>query len=197
MARPQPANTLPPIQRHITGHAADGTSVFLPTPPARAEWEHIKNDDDSRLASFFLAYTTLGFPVDLNAPRADAPPADLALYEQHLRDPPRSLAQDNASVLRYVDFPPAMTPFMHRTNSIDYGIVLEGEIELLLDSGATRRLRRGDVCVQRATMHAWRNPSDHAWARMVFILISSTPPALAASTSSTPLPDLSTEKSHL
>ena len=46
---------------------------------------------------------------------------------------------------------------MHRTMSLDYGVVLQGEVELLLDSGEVRLLAAGDVAVQRGTMHAWRN----------------------------------------
>ena len=62
---------------------------------------------------------------------------------------------------------------MHRTESIDYGVVLEGTIELVLDSGETRVMRRGDVCVQRGTMHAWKNISqNNEWARMMFVLVS-------------------------
>ena len=61
---------------------------------------------------------------------------------------------------------------MHRTESIDYGIVISGEIECLLDSGDKRVMRQGDVCVQRGTMHAWRNVSSTEWARICFVLIS-------------------------
>lgn len=59
---------------------------------------------------------------------------------------------------------------MHRTQSLDYGVVLEGSIDLVLDSGITKRLYRGDVAVQRATMHAWKNPSQTEWTRMMFVL---------------------------
>lgn len=59
---------------------------------------------------------------------------------------------------------------MHRTQSLDFGIVIEGEVEMLLDDGSRTRLGRGDIAVQRATMHAWRNPSPDAWARVVFVL---------------------------
>ena len=65
---------------------------------------------------------------------------------------------------------PGLTSPMHRTVSLDYGVVVEGEVELILDSGETRILKRGDVCVQRATMHAWRNLSQTEWARMLDIL---------------------------
>lgn len=62
---------------------------------------------------------------------------------------------------------------MHKTVSVDYGIVLEGVIELVLDSGETKIMRRGDVCVQRATNHAWRNVTENnGWGRMVFVLVT-------------------------
>jgi mannose-6-phosphate isomerase-like protein (cupin superfamily) len=60
-------------------------------------------------------------------------------------------------------------PLMHRTKTVDYGIVLEGEIWMILDKAETR-LTAGDVVVQRGTNHAWANRSD-APARMCFILI--------------------------
>ena len=50
---------------------------------------------------------------------------------------------------------------MHRGESMDYNVVLEGEFELVLDSGESRRMRRGDFSVQRATAHKWRNVSGH------------------------------------
>ena len=64
---------------------------------------------------------------------------------------------------------------MHRTVSLDYGIVLEGEVELVLDSGEVRAMKAGDVAIQRGTNHAWRNMSDSKWARMIYILQPSTP----------------------
>lgn len=63
---------------------------------------------------------------------------------------------------------------MHRTESIDYGVVIEGSVELILDSGEKRIMHRGDVCVQRGTMHAWKNITENrGWARMMFVLVSS------------------------
>jgi quercetin dioxygenase-like cupin family protein len=59
---------------------------------------------------------------------------------------------------------------MHRTQSLDYGIVLEGTITSVLDSGEETVMKRGDVMVQRATMHSWRNDSTTEWARMIFCL---------------------------
>lgn len=77
----------------------------------------------------------------------------------------------NGSVLRHVDFRPAEPGMMHRTVSLDYGVVLEGEIICVLDSGEERHLKRGDVCIQRGTMHAWKNPSETEWCRMMFVLL--------------------------
>lgn len=60
-------------------------------------------------------------------------------------------------------------PLMHRTKTVDYGIVLEGEITLVLDLGETT-IRAGDIVVQNGTNHAWANRSGKA-CRMAFILI--------------------------
>lgn len=64
---------------------------------------------------------------------------------------------------------------MHRTNSLDYGIVLAGEVELELDDGVKTILRSGDVVVQRGTMHLWRNPSSKNPFRIVFVLTQAEP----------------------
>lgn len=60
-------------------------------------------------------------------------------------------------------------PLMHRTQTLDYGIVLEGEITLVLDQGETT-IRAGDIVIQRGTNHAWANRSDKN-CRMAFVLI--------------------------
>lgn len=84
------------------------------------------------------------------------------------------------TVLRMVDLPPGATSPMHRTVSLDYGIVLEGEIELILDKGATRLMKRGDMSVQRGTIHAWKNVSaEGKWARMLYILQECIPLEIA------------------
>lgn len=61
-------------------------------------------------------------------------------------------------------------PGMHQTDTIDYGVVLSGQIVLELDNGATRTLNPGDVVVQNGTRHAWRNPTDQP-ATLAFVLI--------------------------
>jgi len=64
-------------------------------------------------------------------------------------------------------------PGMHKTASVDYAIVLSGEIYALMDEGETL-LRAGDCLVQRGTNHAWSNRSD-APCLVAFILVSATP----------------------
>jgi len=60
-------------------------------------------------------------------------------------------------------------PYMHRTETVDYGIVLSGEIYLIMDKGEIL-CRQGDVIIQRGTNHAWANRSNEV-CRMAFILI--------------------------
>lgn len=73
---------------------------------------------------------------------------------------------------------PGRHPLMHRTESVDYGIVLEGQIVLLLDDSEVV-LEQGDIVVQRGTIHAWTNRTDKI-TRMAFILTSAKfDPALA------------------
>lgn len=98
----------------------------------------------------------------------------MSAYQSFLNDLP-GLAIPGGTVLRIVDMLPGSVSLMHRTVSLDYGVVLEGEVELLLDSGETRLLKRGDVSVQRGTNHASRVPSRTSWARMLCVLQESRP----------------------
>ncbi len=59
---------------------------------------------------------------------------------------------------------------MHRTQTLDYGIVIQGELYLILDDNAEVRLTAGDVAVQRGTDHAWENRSNEV-ARIAFVLL--------------------------
>lgn len=79
---------------------------------------------------------------------------------------------------------------MHRTVSLDYGIVLEGEVEAILDSGEKRTMKRGDSLVQRGTKHAWRNTSETEWARMIFVLLPSDKVVVGGKTLDEDLPSM-------
>ncbi|KAL2107190.1 hypothetical protein VUR80DRAFT_5562 [Thermomyces stellatus] len=156
-------------KRFITTHDAQGKAVVDTSLPEDAPFYELPNKE----AAFAQCYVTNAFPARLESD------ADLAVYRDFLRSPP-GLTVSGGTVLRYVDMPPGQTSAMHRTVSLDYGVVIEGEAELLLDSGETRLLKRGDVCVQRATMHAWRNPSETEWARVLFVLLPCEPFETAA-----------------
>ena len=64
-------------------------------------------------------------------------------------------------------------PGMHTTDTIDYGIVLRGEVSLELDGGRVEHLRAGDVVVQNGTRHAWRNSGSES-ALIAFVLIGAS-----------------------
>ena len=61
-------------------------------------------------------------------------------------------------------------PFMHKTHTVDYGIVLQGEVRLLLDEDETVTLRKGDLLVQQGTVHAWSNRGTEPCV-IAFILV--------------------------
>jgi quercetin dioxygenase-like cupin family protein len=91
------------------------------------------------------------------------------------RERDAALTIHKGSVIRIVDMLPRGASPMHRTDSIDYGIVLSGHVELELDDGASTLLGPGDIIVQRGTIHLWRNPSDTEVCRIVFVLIEAAP----------------------
>ena len=79
------------------------------------------------------------------------------------------------SVIRIVDMLPNASSPMHRTNSIDYGIIISGTIELELENSVFKTLTAGDIIVQRGTIHKWRNPSNDELCRIVFVLTEAKP----------------------
>ena len=82
------------------------------------------------------------------------------------------------SVVRITEFAPGSPPFMHRTETLDYAILLSGECDLELDDGATVHLTQGDVVVQRGTMHAWVNHGPQPCV-FAFVLIDADPVSVA------------------
>lgn len=142
---------LPPIQRIVTGHNAQGRAVFT------AEDVHEPQPVDSGDANFLQIWTTATVPADNNDET-----------DGRERDVGKTL--DGGSAFRIVDMLPGGESPLHRTNSIDYGIVLEGEIELELEDGRRRTVGKHGVIVQRGTNHLWRNTTDTP-CRLAFVLI--------------------------
>ncbi|CAI6303887.1 unnamed protein product [Periconia digitata] len=163
-----PECPLPSINRFITTHdESTGKAIFHNALPEQNPTEVLPN-----AAVFRLGYTTKDFPAQLNEDK------DVNTYKEFLSSPP-GLVASGGTVLRVVDAPPNSISPMHRTVSLDYGIVLEGEVDLVLDSGEVRHMKRGDIAVQRGTMHAWRNNSSTEWSRIVFVLQPCQPVVLA------------------
>src|SRR6185437_48226 len=79
----------------------------------------------------------------------------------------------NGTVFRIVRYEPCVAALMHRTESIDYAVVMSGEIDTELD-GSTVHLKAGDVLVQRGTIHNWVNRGSEACV-IAFVLISAKP----------------------
>lgn len=171
-ASAKPNKTLRPLNRFITTHDTQGKAIFSNTLSEEMPVQSIADGAD-----FSLAYTSDHFPAQLNND------ADIIEYNKYLTSPP-GITVSGGNVCRIVDLQPGTTSPMHRTVSLDYGVVLEGDVELVLDSGETRLLKRGDVAVQRATNHAWRNVTpdvvnpvtgakEPQWARMLYVLAPS------------------------
>lgn len=149
--------TARPFRRIITGHNEDGAAGIVEdaTCPhaypvtggviTTEFWSHTGTPDNS------VAY------VDPISPDVAIPP------------PP------GGSVLRIVEFPadPELQPYQHRTASLDYCVVLDGEIHALVGD-EERLMRAGDVLVQRGTTHAWANRSDKP-CQVLFVLIDAPP----------------------
>jgi quercetin dioxygenase-like cupin family protein len=160
----KPAESATPIsnlhqpQRFVTTHNASGQAIVHSHSPFT--WSPYDNGN----LGFAVPYTTSSFPPDLNDD------ADLKEHEQLVATGSLGLVNPRGTVLRCVDFAPGYACGMHRTQSLDYGIVMEGELDMVLDSGESYVLKRGDVAVQRATQHQWVNRSKTEWARMMFVL---------------------------
>lgn len=151
--------------RFVTGHDETGKSVFLSEdePPQFHE-------RGGRGVDYYEMWNTEGSPAPITSV-PDREPNDRPL----LLIPPKG-----GTIVRILDIHPGHVekltprpdgrhPGMHRTRTIDYGIVIEGEIWMILDD-AERLMRPGDVGIHRGTDHAWHNRSDKV-CRIAFVLI--------------------------
>ena len=172
-----------PIRRIVTGHNAQGRSVIASDGPS----PHVltlPGRPDFALTDLWVSH---------DAPASNAGSADAAKRRMSLEPP------SNGTIFRVVEFPPdraaggfdraaaframgashamdpdaSRHPAMHRTDTVDYAIVLSGEIWALMDEGETL-LKTGDVLVQRGTNHAWSNRGGVP-CLVAFILVSARP----------------------
>ena len=142
------------IRRVVTGHNQTGRAL------AKID-EIAKNVISNRPGALScVIWSTDRFPVDNDG---DGDPSTRKIR----------LTIDNGTVFRIVRFEPGISPRCHRTDSIDYAVVMSGEIEMELDDQVVR-LRAGDVLVQRGTIHNWVNRGREPCV-IAFVLGSAKP----------------------
>ncbi|MFZ5957798.1 cupin domain-containing protein [Pseudomonas knackmussii] len=159
----------------MTGHDESGRSVFLADGPAPRQkdfqdlpghgvaqvWCSGAGDDPTLLKGSLVpgpgstSLLLVSFPPDavMAAPK----------------DPQRAHSEMAEALPGLFECFEVENPGMHRTPTIDYGVLLEGELWLELDDGQEKLVRAGDVIIQNATRHAWRNRSQQV-AKAVFFM---------------------------
>ncbi|MDR3421772.1 MAG: cupin domain-containing protein [Xanthobacteraceae bacterium] len=174
-----------PVRRVVIGHDRAGKAVALYDGDLKPKQRSAGGNAVTTL------WVTSEFPVDVNGA------GDRGETQTGVPPPP------NGTVFRIVDFPPpanaavpspvdhdrvliamgidpatqgyARHPNTHRTKSIDYAIVLDGEIDMLMDDSEVH-VKSGDVLVQQSTNHAWVNNSGRN-CRIAFVLIDAKTPS--------------------
>jgi quercetin dioxygenase-like cupin family protein len=142
------------VRRVVTGHDATGRAI------AKID-EMAQNLVSSRPgATSCVVWTTQGFPVNNEGEE-----------DEGLRKTGTTL--DDGTVFRILELAPGVSPRNHRTDSIDYAVVMSGEVDMELDD-TTVHLKAGDVLVQRGTIHNWINRGTEPCV-IAFVLIAATP----------------------
>jgi quercetin dioxygenase-like cupin family protein len=141
-------------RRVVTGHDENGRAIVLIDEPA-------KTKSMRPGVTTTVVWTTEGFPVD-NSGSADESEREVGTFHP------------GGTVFRIVEFGPGNAKRVHRTDSIDYGVVMSGEIDMELEEGEFVHLKAGDVFVQRGTIHNWVN-SGSAPCTIAFVLIDAKP----------------------
>ncbi len=151
------------VRRIVTGHNANGKAIVATderltaaSAPARPGISRVELWSADRM------------PVD-NSEGVAAEAQRKGFVVRH-----NYVGSGQGHVCRVVEFAPGGAKFMHRTETLDYAILLSGECDLELDDGKTVRMKAGDICVQRGTMHAWV-PTGPGPAVFAFILIDADP----------------------
>ncbi|KAI0011639.1 hypothetical protein F4779DRAFT_572669 [Xylariaceae sp. FL0662B] len=167
MAEQIPEKPFPVVHRYITTHDADGKPTFKTGVKEEIDFERTPMGGD-----LFLAYSGTEFPA------AIAHDSDLNTYKEHIVKKPESFMIPGGFITRYVDYHPGAQPLWHRTRTLDFGIVIEGQIQLELEGGEKRILKKGDIAVQRGTNHAWSNPSKTEFARVLYVALDAKAPVV-------------------
>ena len=142
----------------ITTHNSSGLAIFSSKVPKE------QHDLPLPFGEMRIIYTSDAVPTNLNSE------ADIDQYS-HIRTaglPGGAICPPGGTAAAIISLKPKAQSPMHRTVTMDWAVILEGEVDLILDGGETRRLRAGDSVVMRGAMHQWVNRSGNdGWARMV------------------------------
>ncbi len=127
------------IRRIVTGHDGRGKAVVcmdsvIASRPGRF-------DPNTHIQEY---WQTDALPPTLDGPDAVAQGTGVT---------PKS----RGTIMRVLQIPPGSTGELHKTDTLDYFVVMDGEIEMTLDDGKSVPLRKGDTVVMRSTSHGWRN----------------------------------------
>ena len=142
------------VRRVVTSHDKDGKAVVA--------IDEVSKDVVSFRPGATIAniWSSAGFPVDNEGAKDTAKEIT-------------ATTRDGGTVFRVIEYAPGVTPRNHRTNSIDYAVVLSGQIDMELDDQMVT-LRAGDVLVQRGTIHNWVNKGSEP-CQIAFALVDARP----------------------
>jgi quercetin dioxygenase-like cupin family protein len=148
---------VPPVRRVITGHDSSKTAQVIRDDVAQ-------NVNVRPQASSTTIWCTEAVPVKIH-PYQDG--EDMGARRITSGTPP------NGTRFMIMDLFPGCQGAMHRTDTVDYVMVMEGEVEMRMDDSRVL-LKAGDVLVQQGTNHAWTNPTDKH-ARLAIVLVDAQP----------------------
>jgi quercetin dioxygenase-like cupin family protein len=143
------------VRRVVTGHDKDGRAIV------RID-EVSQNLRSARPgATACVIWTSEGFPID-----------NTGTEDEGLRE--TGTTHENGTVFRILELQPGNIPRVHRTDSLDYAVIMKGEIDMELETGEITHLKAGDVVVQRGTVHNWINNGTELCV-IAFVLIAANP----------------------
>ncbi len=181
-------NTRPearPVRRVVTTHDTQGRAVV--SMDGAAPNAKLRQAAGGLISTLIWATDETPADIDAGTDRAardmGVPPPDCGTVFRVVDFPPMGDAAgvDHGAVLKEMGIAPAAagqparSPFMHRTRSIDYAMVLSGEIVMVMDDSEVV-LRAGDTLVQQGTNHAWENRGKD-WCRVAFVLVDAKKPS--------------------
>jgi mannose-6-phosphate isomerase-like protein (cupin superfamily) len=172
-----------PFRRIVTGHDAKGRAVILEDAPPTRVFDNL----GEKGLVFHEVWNTRETPAPIDRASGEpdethltlAPPkrgtrirvVDIPIYDAAAADF-EAVFENIGGKDTHIGAEKGRHASFHRTQTVDYGIVLDGEITLMVDDSETT-LHRGDICIQRGTNHGWVNRGNKP-CRMAFVLIDGT-----------------------